>query len=722
MSYTTLRKLIVPKPFKALLHRSGLGIILHCPGPLPILQTLVMLAIATPVPVRAIVVLEPKPALHVARLVLDTGRTNWHANGIEIVLDRGESIWIVPSWQCLPEDAEAVFAADCDQLPEPSVVPANGVFAGRMGERGTWFSRLAIEATADVVLLDREQAIKAFPKMARLPHAQHADHDRACLLRDVALNHLPFGRWARERLRIRTAKGAAFLSPEQIAEVRAKYGDGWSPKSEPPIVTYIETPLQRRYRANVRLGMARGFRRFILVKYRRGGFTSQIQAQNYRLACITPGVHTACYAHKLEPAQRIFRAVAEFHERDPQRPALITDSKTQLQFANGSTLFVGTAGGKGASRGEAIRRFHGSEVAHWCPGPRQNDDVDALMAGISSAAEGGVIELESTPAGRNWFFQTYRDAPGNGYWPIFLPWFLDRGNVSAPGTFSEVEIRETLTDSEKDLIARHGLGLAQIAWRRGQQKALRKLFAQEYPEDPSSCFLTSGIRFFDVDTILAHTPAATKSPIAIEAIPGGVISYREKPQPGVRYVGGADPSEGIPGCDPSALYILRADTGKPVAWVHGYFRPSTLAGLIKRLSVEYHGALMGVERENHGHAVLTELENLNYSRSHWLGGPIYYFGATADTARPGWNTSPQTRPTMLNALFDFVEGAIVGTEFDPAFLEETGDFGLQSSGRYEHDPGCHDDRVIAMAVANQMRLLRPMATMPVGINIGRRVT
>src|SRR5574339_239903 len=52
------------------------------------------------------------------------------------------------------------------------------------------------------------------------------------------------------------------------------------------------------------------------------------------------------------------------------------------------------------------------------------------------------------------------------------------------------------TDDELELIKQHKLSLAQIKWRRSKQKELKHLFIQEYPEDPVTCFLTSGASYF----------------------------------------------------------------------------------------------------------------------------------------------------------------------------------------------------------------------------------
>src|SRR5262249_21749285 len=88
----------------------------------------------------------------------------------------------------------------------------------------------------------------------------------------------------------------------------------------------------------------------------------------------------------------------------------------------------------------------------------------------------------------------------------------------------------------------------------------------------------------------------------VPAIPGLVIYAL--PVPGRRYFMGADPADGNPTSDPSALEVLDAQTGEEVASLVGRFEPATLAAHIDTVGRWYNNAPVLVERNNHGHAVL----------------------------------------------------------------------------------------------------------------------
>jgi hypothetical protein len=86
------------------------------------------------------------------------------------------------------------------------------------------------------------------------------------------------------------------------------------------------------------------------------------------------------------------------------------------------------------------------------------------------------------------------------------------------------------------------------------------------------------------------------------AIPGLIVYVL--PQPNHRYVIGADPAEGNPTSDDSALVVLDTQTGEEVASLAGKFQPAVLADHAHAIAVWYNRASILTERNNHGHAVL----------------------------------------------------------------------------------------------------------------------
>jgi hypothetical protein len=93
----------------------------------------------------------------------------------------------------------------------------------------------------------------------------------------------------------------------------------------------------------------------------------------------------------------------------------------------------------------------------------------------------------------------------------------------------------------------------------------------------------------------------------VPALPG--LMVYALPSPGRCYVVGADPAEGNPTSDDSALAVLDKETGEEVAALAGKFQPSTLAAHADKIGTWYNRAALLVERNNHGHAVLLWLRD-----------------------------------------------------------------------------------------------------------------
>lgn len=578
--------------------------------------------------------------------------------------------------------------------------------SGELANRNDWFFAYCLREDVTTFKADDEEIVTAFPDQEGKGLPKNDPYfERVMKLKDVEprFGASSFLTFSKRRLHIRTDKPIDFLTQRQQDQAKDQYGV--------PIVSFDSTKLQRRYLAQKRLAVAKGHKPwYLLLKYRRGGFTSIEQGISYQFAATYPRSQLISVAHTNEATKRIFRIASLFHEKDPLAPKRVSNSLTSLEFNNGSYFFIGTAGGLGVSRGDTLQRVHGSEVAKWLRGPNQLEKVQDLGAGLFGAASNGEVVLETTPNGREWFCLEYELAKRgqSEFYPIFLRWFDDPLNRALPGTFNVEEILDTLSDEEKMLVELHGLTIDQLAFRRSAKRVYKQLFPQEMPEDDVTCFLTSGISYFDTDVVLGIMERLEPIKFKLELMklhhPGGYEIRWEKPKPGEIYVAGCDTSEGLPGCDNSGVGILNKRTGKQVAALHGLFNPRTLADHAVRMCKAYNNALLGVERENHGHAVIQRVVDVGYSRPHFRGGPLYYFhqGGTLKNSRAGWSTNPQSRPLMLDELASKVEDDPLAIR-DLDFCEEMLSFRLQSNGKFEADTGAHDDTVMKWAIAEQMR-------------------
>jgi hypothetical protein len=212
---------------------------------------------------------------------------------------------------------------------------------------------------------------------------------------------------------------------------------------------------------------------------------------------------------------------------------------------------------------------------------------------------------------------------------------------------------------------------------------LRGLAAQEFAEDPVSCFRASGECVFDLEAV---EKASVICGDPLETHDNGRLLIWLPPQKAKQYLIGVDPAGGGADGDFSCAEVLERRSGMQCAELHGHFPPRELALRLIMLAKRYNEALLVVERNNHGHAVLAHLRNQG-----WLN--IYREGQ-----QDGWLTSAVSRPAMIENL-----AAALATEpglfRSPRLLNEFRTFVRQADGSSGAVVGSHDDCVMAMGIA-----------------------
>jgi hypothetical protein len=229
--------------------------------------------------------------------------------------------------------------------------------------------------------------------------------------------------------------------------------------------------------------------------------------------------------------------------------------------------------------------------------------------------------------------------------------------------------------------------MQQIAWRRTQRAVLRKFALQEFAEDPVSCFLASGECVFDLESVEC---ALRMSGEAWSVRDNERLMVWLPAQMERRYIIGVDPAGGGADGDYSCAEVIDRQLGTQCAELHGHYRPRELAQKLVQLGREYNMALMAVERNNHGHGVLACLRSLNYPHIFMQKG------------QDGWLTSVVSRPAMIENL------AMVLMEEPGRFrsarlLNECRTFIRYVDGNTGAAPGTHDDCVLALAIAWEVR-------------------
>lgn len=469
----------------------------------------------------------------------------------------------------------------------------------------------------------------------------------------------------------------------------------------------------QRLRLNTpqRYGRKKAGRRNIWLKARQMGISTMLQGELYHDSVTRVGARGVTISHERKATERL-KAKIDLMYRYHPKPAPVSkyNSKSELTFPSlDSTLYMGTAGGRAFGRGDTVSRAHCSEYAFW-PDPE-------LLKGLSEAVPlDGRIDIESTANGFGSFFQLCQDAKKgtNGYTLIFLPWFLEPSYALQPGEVDGFDPRDAGTDTwsedERTCMIKalaYGVNLtpAQMAFRRWKQQTLQREFAQEYPEDDMTCFLTSGTPRFNPKK-LSGILARVMPPKRTELIGGTELTLLvwEEPKDGGYYVIGADAAQGLSAGDDDWADVIDWHTGKTVATLMGKAEIYDYADQLCKLGLRYHEAMLAPERKESGIAVVARCKEKAYPN-------LYYHqeddGEIAD--QPGVDTNVKTRPVMLDEMAQWVEGQPDSFVCE-AQVQQMLSF-IIKNGKAQAETGAHDDAVMAGAIA---RYVRARVTPPSG--------
>ena len=137
--------------------------------------------------------------------------------------------------------------------------------------------------------------------------------------------------------------------------------------------------------------------------------------------------------------------------------------------------------------------------------------------------------------------------------------------------------------------------------------------------------------------------------------------------------------------------MIERSTGLQCAELRGHFTPQELAARVAVLGRKYNQALVAVERNNHGHAVIAHLAMSAGYQNLYPGG-----------APPGWLTTAASRPRMLENFAAVLSSASF-LFLSPRLLQECRTFIRHQDGTSAAAGGAHDDTVMAMAIALAVR-------------------
>jgi hypothetical protein len=333
-----------------------------------------------------------------------------------------------------------------------------------------------------------------------------------------------------------------------------------------------------------------------------------------------------------------------------------TDNDHEWELSNGSRAlaFPSTAGDSYTATLAVV------DEADLCP------DLGQLMRAVKPTIDSGgkmvLLSRADKSKPESPFKRIYRAArQGLTSWvPIFLPWQARPARDAAWYAAQRDDILHR-TGSLDDLHEQYPATEAEALAPR----ALDKRLAPEWLQ-----------RCYQAQTPLADLPADAPSIPRLEVY--------ALPQAGRAYGIGADPAEGNPTSDDSALTVLDKETGEEVAALAGRFQPSTFAAHIDAIGRWYNHAPVLVERNNHGHAVLL-----------WLREHSPLWRLLGHDHKEGWLSSSKGKALLYDATADAFRNAETLLHSLATFTQLAS---IEGSSLRAPD-GEHDDRADSYALA-----------------------
>lgn len=506
---------------------------------------------------------------------------------------------------------------------------------------------------------------------------------------------------------------------ENFLRIRAKSGE---------IVPFALKPAQKKLHDALMQQHTEGKpMRAIVLKARQLGFSTYTEAHIFQRTATSENHRAMVLAHRDDSTSELFNMFKLFYSElpVPLRPMLAQNNDGKMLFDNparsqkardahpglNSSITCATAGiGGGVGRGSTIRSLHCSEYAFWRG--QKEDTLLGLLQAVPSEA-GTLVIIESTANGFENFEKLWEIAVAgqSDFVPVFCAWHEEASyrKPVPPGT--------VWTEKEKELKGRFGLDDEQLAWRRwcieNNCGGDERRFRQEYPSSPEEAFLTTGTGVFDNEVVMSRIKSAPE-PLEIGEFeydydgaeitnirwvpkPRGIIKLYELPERNYPYVLAGDTAG--EGSDFFTVQLLNNVTGAQAAAMKKQSDEVEYTRQVYCLGKYFNEALIGIEM-NFTTYPQRELERLGYTN--------FYQRERYDSVKHelkksyGFRTTPQTRPVIISGLKTLMQEHPELVK-DKDTLKEMLTFIVNDNGRAEAGAGEHDDLVMALAIAHEIR-------------------
>tara|TARA_B100001094_G_scaffold244499_1_gene240849 strand:+ start:9232 stop:10818 length:1587 start_codon:yes stop_codon:yes gene_type:complete len=340
------------------------------------------------------------------------------------------------------------------------------------------------------------------------------------------------------------------------------------------------------------------------------------------------------------------------------------DNRTSFVLSNGSQIKASSTSGD-AGRSEALSLLVIDEAAHV-------EGLEELWMGLyPTLSTGGRCIALSTPNGvGNWFHKVYTEAESNtnDFHPTMLPW--------------QVHPDRDQTWFEKET---------------------KNMSRREIAQELECNFNMSGETVFSAEDMETYLNMC-KEPKYRTGLDRNLWIW-QSPEEGESYFISADVARGD-GKDFSTALVFKSTTMEIVAEYKGKITPDLFAKILYDIGIEYRKALLVVENNSVGFAVLDKLREASYPNLYYSVKSTHEFveeyqAENMSNAVAGFSMTSKTRPLIVAKMEEFIRNNLIKI-YSARLLTEMKTF-VWNHGRAEAMRSYNDDLIMACAVGCWIR-------------------
>ena len=340
------------------------------------------------------------------------------------------------------------------------------------------------------------------------------------------------------------------------------------------------------------------------------------------------------------------------------------DNRTSFILSNGSQIKASSTSGD-AGRSEALSLLVIDEAAHV-------EGLEELWMGLyPTLSTGGRCIALSTPNGvGNWFHKIYSEAESslNDFYPTILPW-------------------DVHPDRDQNWF----------------EKETRNMSRREIAQELECNFNMSGETVFAPENMETYLNSV-REPKYRTGFDRNLWIWEER-KPDNTYIVSADVARGD-GKDFSVAQVFKIETMEIIAEYQGKVTPDIFSRVLFDLGQEYGNALLIVENNSVGFAVLDKLKDMQYPNLYHSVKSTHEFveeykADQMTNAVAGFSTTSKTRPLIVAKMEEFIRNNLVKI-YSSRLLSEMKTF-VWNNGRPEAMRSYNDDLIMACAVGCWVR-------------------